>query len=272
MKGDAIATAQAIPVRFLESILAELRRSGIVGSQRGSDGGYWLARARRRGVGRRRDPGRRGTAGRRPRRPAGGGGLRGRGRRAPAGLDRHAGRPPGGPGGHDARRHRRRQPCPPSISSWPRAQTVGPAARRISTVVRPPRPLGPLHRSRVPMPRRIEIELTSSRDDGSWTWRAAGAKAPKGTVAGVAPARRAPRSATCSGSTPSSSWTASRSPASLPPKGSRQEPERLELLVPGQGGAAGHHHAHHARAARTGARGATGGRRDGGRAATARPP
>ena len=44
MKGEAIATAQAIPVRFLESILAELRRSGIVGSQRGSDGGYWLAR------------------------------------------------------------------------------------------------------------------------------------------------------------------------------------------------------------------------------------
>jgi Rrf2 family protein len=45
MKGDAIAQAQAIPVRFLESILAELRRSGIVGSQRGSDGGYWLAQA-----------------------------------------------------------------------------------------------------------------------------------------------------------------------------------------------------------------------------------
>ena len=44
MKGDAVARAQGIPVRFLESILAELRRSGIVGSQRGSDGGYWLAR------------------------------------------------------------------------------------------------------------------------------------------------------------------------------------------------------------------------------------
>jgi Rrf2 family protein len=44
MKGDAVATAQRIPVRFLESILAELRRSGIVGSQRGSEGGYWLAR------------------------------------------------------------------------------------------------------------------------------------------------------------------------------------------------------------------------------------
>ena len=44
MKGDAIATSQRIPARFLESILSELRRSGIVGSQRGSDGGYWLAR------------------------------------------------------------------------------------------------------------------------------------------------------------------------------------------------------------------------------------
>ena len=32
------------------------------------------------------------------------------------------------------------------------------------------------------MPRRIEIELTSDRQDGSWTWRAAGAKQPKGVV------------------------------------------------------------------------------------------
>ena len=32
------------------------------------------------------------------------------------------------------------------------------------------------------MARRIEIELTSSRDDGTWTWRAAGAKQPKGVV------------------------------------------------------------------------------------------
>lgn len=34
------------------------------------------------------------------------------------------------------------------------------------------------------MSRRIDIELTSSRDDGTWTWRAAGAKQPKGTLAG----------------------------------------------------------------------------------------
>ena len=33
-----------------------------------------------------------------------------------------------------------------------------------------------------PMSRRIEIELTSKREDGSWTWRAAGAREPKGIV------------------------------------------------------------------------------------------
>ena len=32
------------------------------------------------------------------------------------------------------------------------------------------------------MSRRIEIELTSARDDGTWTWRAAGAKQPKGVL------------------------------------------------------------------------------------------
>lgn len=44
LKGDAIARAQSVPVRFLEGILGELRRAGIVGSQRGAEGGYWLAR------------------------------------------------------------------------------------------------------------------------------------------------------------------------------------------------------------------------------------
>lgn len=34
------------------------------------------------------------------------------------------------------------------------------------------------------MSRRIEIELTSSRSDGTWTWRAAGAREPKGVVDG----------------------------------------------------------------------------------------
>jgi len=44
-KGELIAAAQAIPMRFLENILAELRVHGLVHSRRGSDGGYWLAQA-----------------------------------------------------------------------------------------------------------------------------------------------------------------------------------------------------------------------------------
>jgi Rrf2 family protein len=44
VKGDAIAAAQDIPLRFLENILGELRQAGIVRSQRGAEGGYWLAR------------------------------------------------------------------------------------------------------------------------------------------------------------------------------------------------------------------------------------
>jgi Rrf2 family protein len=44
MKGDRVAAAQDIPMKFLENILSELRRSGLVGSRRGAEGGYWLAR------------------------------------------------------------------------------------------------------------------------------------------------------------------------------------------------------------------------------------
>jgi Rrf2 family protein len=44
VKGDRLAQAQGIPLKFLENILAELRRAGLVGSQRGADGGYRLQR------------------------------------------------------------------------------------------------------------------------------------------------------------------------------------------------------------------------------------
>ena len=44
VKGDAIAVAQEIPLRFLENILAEMRQHGLVMSRRGAEGGYWLAR------------------------------------------------------------------------------------------------------------------------------------------------------------------------------------------------------------------------------------
>lgn len=41
---EQIARAQEIPPKFLESILLQLRRGGIVHAQRGPEGGYWLAR------------------------------------------------------------------------------------------------------------------------------------------------------------------------------------------------------------------------------------
>jgi Rrf2 family protein len=44
VKAERLATAQAIPLKFLENILLELRRAEIVASQRGADGGYRLAK------------------------------------------------------------------------------------------------------------------------------------------------------------------------------------------------------------------------------------
>jgi hypothetical protein len=81
------------------------------------------------------------------------------------------------------------------------------------------------------MPRRIDIELTSSRDDGTWTWRAAGAKAPKGTVAGTLLPE---------GSKVNDVLKVDAEffvdgieiTGVVPAKGARKEPERLELIVP----------------------------------------
>ncbi len=44
VKGERLAAAQAIPHKFLENILIDLRHGGLVASQRGADGGYRLAR------------------------------------------------------------------------------------------------------------------------------------------------------------------------------------------------------------------------------------
>jgi Rrf2 family protein len=44
IKGEAIADAQDIPLKFLENILGELKHTGIVSSRRGAQGGYWLAK------------------------------------------------------------------------------------------------------------------------------------------------------------------------------------------------------------------------------------
>ncbi len=78
------------------------------------------------------------------------------------------------------------------------------------------------------MSRRIEIELTSAREDGSWTWRAAGAREPRGTIesailpdgAAVGQVLRAEIEGHLDGIS---------IVAVLPPKAPRTEPERLEL-------------------------------------------
>ncbi|MEU7098160.1 Rrf2 family transcriptional regulator [Streptomyces longwoodensis] len=45
VKAESIAAAQDIPHKFLEGILGDLRRAGVVDSRRGGGGGYRLARA-----------------------------------------------------------------------------------------------------------------------------------------------------------------------------------------------------------------------------------
>jgi hypothetical protein len=121
------------------------------------------------------------------------------------------------------------------------------------------------------MSRRIDIELTSNREDGSWTWRAAGAREPKGVVdAAIVPGDAAVGTvlrAEVEGFLDGLSVV-----AVMPPRAARAEPERLELkstrteqplvtstLVPGRSGERG----------RRGERGRD--RRDGGEGRDRRP-
>src|SRR5579859_625223 len=88
------------------------------------------------------------------------------------------------------------------------------------------------------MSRRIDIELTSARPDGSWTWRAAGAREPKGVLtASILP----------SGAKPGDVLRAEVEQeidainviAIIPPKSSSPLPALLEVLGtggPAQGG------------------------------------
>lgn len=45
LTAQALADAQDLPYKFLEAILADLRRAGLARSQRGAEGGYALARS-----------------------------------------------------------------------------------------------------------------------------------------------------------------------------------------------------------------------------------
>lgn len=42
---ESLAKAQGLPAKFLESILNDMRRAGLLVSQRGADGGYRLSRS-----------------------------------------------------------------------------------------------------------------------------------------------------------------------------------------------------------------------------------
>jgi len=44
LTSESLASSQGLPAKFLESILNDMRRAGLLTSQRGPDGGYRLAR------------------------------------------------------------------------------------------------------------------------------------------------------------------------------------------------------------------------------------
>ena len=81
------------------------------------------------------------------------------------------------------------------------------------------------------MARRIDIELTSVRGDDTWTWRAAGARQPKGVLdaailyegAQVGDVVRAEAEFEIDGILVTSV---------VPPKAARAAPERLEVIGP----------------------------------------
>ena len=83
------------------------------------------------------------------------------------------------------------------------------------------------------MARRLDIELTSDRGDGQWTWRAAGAKQPKGTLDGtllpagtsVGDVMKVEADADLDGLTVTTVFA---------PKGARKEAETLEVLGSGR--------------------------------------
>ncbi|MGZ4729812.1 MAG: hypothetical protein ACXWB2_19010, partial [Acidimicrobiales bacterium] len=81
------------------------------------------------------------------------------------------------------------------------------------------------------MPRRIDVELTSTRPDGTWTWRAAGARQPKGELDGsllypgakIGDVVRADADFDIDGITIT---------GVSPPAGARSQPDLLEIIGP----------------------------------------
>ena len=83
------------------------------------------------------------------------------------------------------------------------------------------------------MSSRIDVELTSTRDDGTWTWRAAGARQPKGVLdAALLPPE--PKLGQILKVEVATGLDGLEVVAVIPPKASRSEPERLQLLGSGR--------------------------------------
>src|ERR1700730_1501905 len=79
------------------------------------------------------------------------------------------------------------------------------------------------------MSRKIDIELTSARGDGTWTWRVAGAKQPKGVLdGGLLPAGSKVGDVLRAEAEFELEGTIITSVAQ--PPGKRPDPERLQLL------------------------------------------
>src|SRR4051812_36205500 len=81
------------------------------------------------------------------------------------------------------------------------------------------------------MSRRIDIELTSARDDGTWTWRAAGAPPPQGVLdgAGLYPGARAGDGGRAQGGVGVGGITIL---SGGPPREQRSDEARLEVVGP----------------------------------------
>jgi hypothetical protein len=84
------------------------------------------------------------------------------------------------------------------------------------------------------VPRRIDVELTSDRGDGSWTWRAAGAREPRGVVdAALVPAGSSAGEVLRADAEFDLDGVTIVALATIQEK-KRNEPERIELIGPPQ--------------------------------------
>ncbi len=84
------------------------------------------------------------------------------------------------------------------------------------------------------MARRIEIELTSARPDGSWTWRAAGAREPRGVLDGGLLPEGAKAGDVLRAEAEFEIEGISIVAVLAPRENTRQDPERIEIIGSGR--------------------------------------